>query len=109
MHFDYDDALLKKHQHLHLHIPIRDPMQVAISWARRDKDSDGLVAAYGSMFRHLDRDHTLHKIEDMTRLDGNDDWPDKVAPAWMIKQYQDIVQDVMDKHHQFFSQFYDTS
>lgn len=106
LHFDYDDGLLKKHKHLHLHVPIRNPMHVATSWARRGKNSDGMVAAYESMFNHLDRDHTLHKIEDMTRLDGNDDWPEKVAPVWKIKQYQDIVKEIVDKHQEFFDQFY---
>lgn len=108
LHFDYDDGLLKKHKHLHLHIPIRDPMQVATSWARRDKNPDAMVRAYESMFNHLDRPHTLHKIEDIPGLGGTDDWPDKVAPAWMIKQYQDIVRQVIAKHTEIFK-FYDIS
>jgi hypothetical protein len=70
LHFDFDDGLLKKHNELHLHIPLRHPMAVAASWARRDKNPDRMIAAYRSMFAHLYRPHTLYRMELLPLLDG---------------------------------------
>jgi hypothetical protein len=107
LHFDYDDVKLRVGKHLHLHIPVRDPMDVAASWARRKKKIDGLIRAYDSMFNHLGMAHTLHKIEDIEPLEGTNDHKDRVTPAWRLAEYQGIVREqVVDQHRQFFDRFY---
>lgn len=107
LHFGYDDALLKRHKDLHLHIPVRDPRSVAASWARRGKNIDRLVTAYTSMFAHFDREHTVYKMETLPMLDGVDDWDRELHGNTRVSSYVDRLQvDVIQPHLEFFTEYY---
>lgn len=107
LHFGYDDALLKKHKDLHLHIPLRHPHAVAASWARRGKNIDRLLAAYHSMFAHLTRPHTVHKMELLPTLAGGDDWDREVHGDSKVSGYVDKVhKEVVLIHAEFFNHYY---
>lgn len=106
LHFGYclDDPVLHKY---HLHIPIRNPMEVARTWGRQAKNIEGLLKAYESMFYHLNIEHTLYKMEDMPRLDGLNDAPELRKDTAQVHEYQRIIQEkVVDKHGEFFERFY---
>ena len=81
LHFGYDmDEPKIRSGKYHLHIPIRHPLEVTKSWARRDKKVAGLITAYTSMFEHIrTQQHTIYKMEDLPKLDGYTDYPDKEA------------------------------
>lgn len=107
LHFDFDEGLIRQHRP-HLHIPVRHPMSVAASWARRGKNVDKLVRAYLSMFAHLTRPHTLHKMEDITPLDGLDD-RDRMthdSMALIGEAQRQVQEQVVLDNYQFFLRFY---
>ena len=107
LHFGFDDARLKHHKDLHLHIPLRNPVRVAKSWAGRGKNIDGLLAAYASMFNHLDRPHTLHKMEDIPATTGTEDWDRTVEGNRLVAQYvAQVTERVIVPHHEFFARYY---
>lgn len=109
MHFGYDpDEPRIKSGKYHLHIPIRDPIDVTRSWARRNKNVDALVDAYLSMFDHMQtQEHTIHRMEVLPKLDGHDEYPDQAAPAWRMAQYQDtVMEDVIIPNQAFFEKYY---
>ena len=90
------------------HIPIRNPMAVARSWARRRKTGnviDDLVDSYDMMFRIIDRQpHELHKIEDILTVVGKEHrLPQNHA---QVRTYQkQIAERVVDQHPAFFRAF----
>lgn len=93
-----------------VHIPIRNPIDVAESWARRMKPIDKLVSIYGTMFHYLDHtkdNPTLHKMEDLPRLAGTDDWDRQEGNLAIVHEYKDTITDqVIKPHIDFFSGFY---
>lgn len=106
LHFDYDDGLLDTvASELHMHIPIRHPMDVAASWARRDKLVLDLIAAYDSMFDRLSDPHTIYRIEDLPVLEGGDDdtHTEHDGVDWFKLC---IAVRVVAPHHQFFADLY---
>lgn len=110
MHFDYylDEPLIGSGRY-HLHIPLRHPMDVAESWARRGKNIEKLVSSYQAMFRHLeDQQHTLHRMEDIPCLAGTEDSDRNEVPnTWNIDKYQGrILLEVVSPHLEFFKQHY---
>ena len=106
-HFGYHDYLLDRYKTVHLHIPVRYPLDVAYTWARQGKNLQRLLDAYASMFRHLDRSHTLHKIEDLPRLAGYSDNQHLTGNPTRIAEYKDtITQQVLEPHHRFFAGIY---
>jgi hypothetical protein len=109
MHFAYhlDEPKIKSGKY-HLHIPVRHPLQVAKSWARRDKNVTALIKAYDSMFSHMQtQEHTIHKMEDLPKLDGHNEYPGQEAPAWKLEQYEGIVLvNVVSRNMDFFEQYY---
>ena len=108
MHFGYDpDEPRIKSGKYHLHIPIRHPLEVTKSWARRDKNINRLVEAYESMFSHLDQAHTFHKMEDLPKLDGYTDHPGQETPQWRLDKYEGVILvNVVAPNLEFFQQFY---
>lgn len=107
MHFDHDEGLIKKHKP-QMHIPIRHPMDVAASWARRGKNLDKLLRAYASMFAHLHLDHTIHKVEDLPTLDGGEDRDREAQGDVKVREYQAAVMErVVKPHMDFFSGLYE--
>lgn len=107
LHFGHDDGRLKQNKDLHLHIPIRNPVSVATSWARRGKNIDGLLAAYHSMFSHLSRPHTAYKMEDLSITEGDDDWDREVHGNGKVAGYvESIMTEVVRPHAEFFSSYY---
>lgn len=107
LHFDFDEPLIKKHKP-HMHIPVRHPMDVAASWARRGKSLDKLLRAYASMFVHLHLDHTIHKVEDLPTLDGGEDRDRNADGTARVAEYQAaVMSQVVKPHMDFFSSLYD--
>ena len=109
LHFGFEpDRPAIRSGKYHLHIPVCHPMSVAQSWAGRGKNVSALLSAYAGMFEALSQDHTLHKMEDLPRLAGVDDWDRRVHPeAWRVAEYQhQVIQQVVMPHADFFSQFY---
>lgn len=89
-----------------VHIPIRHPMAVAASWARKDKPVDRLIGQYDSMFEYLGQESpVLHRVEDLPRLAGTDDPGDRDAERERIYR-QRVAEDVVQPHIEFFLQFY---
>lgn len=109
MHFGYfmDEPKIATGNY-HLHVPLRHPRDVASSWARRGKNLDRLVEAYRCMFTHLQQPHTVHKMEDIAVLSGDDDWDREVNGDGQVSVYVDrIMADVVQPHAEFFSQYYE--
>ena len=107
LHFGYDDVLLRIHKDIHLHIPVRNPIAVATSWAGRGKNLDRLLKAYDSMFRHLDRPHTLHRIEDIPAT-GTKDWDREIAGTSQVPHYiAQVTEHVIAPHQAWFRQYYE--
>lgn len=92
----------------HLHIPVRDPMDVAKSWAQRGKNIDGLIKAYNLMFKHMDSvSHSCHKMEDIPVLDGSDDHDrDRMRQSGIAAAQGRVLKEVVSKHQDFFDQYY---
>lgn len=93
-----------------VHIPIRHPLSVAESWARRGKSIDNLLGRYESMFAYLAKDEkpTLHKMEDLPRLAGTDDRDRKDGNLANVEEYKaKLTSNVIKPNLEFFSQFYD--
>ena len=94
------------------HIPIRHPLDVARSWACRNKTGDvaaAMVGHYTTMFRYLEEftDYELHKIEDLPRLKGMNEHAPGDHTA-RINRLQDVMREqVISPHRAFFEQFYD--
>ena len=106
LHFGYDDARLKQHKNLHLHIPLRNPVDVATAWGRRGKNLDRLLEAYASMFNHLDRPHTIHRMEDLPATAGTEDH-DKYTTTQVSFHVEQVTERVIVPHMQFFKQYYE--
>lgn len=92
-----------------VHIPIRNPMHVASSWAVRGKPLDNLIARYDSMFEFMSKyDYQLYRVEDIGRLAGTDDrkrqhnWRPK--PEQMYRRA--VLEQVVLPNIDFFRQFY---
>ena len=111
MHFGYgqDEPVIRSRQY-ELQIPLRHPMEVAKSWAQRDKDIKALLQAYESMFQHIANDvpHRVHKMEDIPRLAGTDDNDrETITGQWAIDEYQgQVLLRVVHPHLKFFEQYY---
>jgi len=109
MHFGYDpdEPKIRSGEYL-LHIPIRHPLEVAKSWARRDKKVAGLIEAYESMFEHMElREHKLYLMEGLPKLDGHLEYPDKEAAPWQIDKYEhQVLVNVISPHMEFFEHYY---
>ena len=107
-HFGANDDLLR-HYDPHAHIPIRNPLDVARSWAQRPKTGDALAAmlnAYRCMFAYLEtHEATFHRMEDLPRLKGTDEHP--YEESHNVKRFQDAVREhVIEPHRAFFAKFY---
>lgn len=90
-----------------VHIPIRHPMSVASSWARKEKPVERLIGQYRSMFEYLDREApTLHRMEDLPRLAGADD-PGERDPDREWIYWERVACEVVVPHYEFFRGFYD--
>lgn len=84
-------------------------MDVAASWASRGKNIEALIKAYESMFKHMHLPHTIHRMEDIPRLEGTDDHDRKVHGTGQVKAYQDrITSDIVLPHLEFFETYYAT-
>jgi len=111
-HFDYDEALLRKYRP-HAHIPIRHPLDVAESWAQRDKTGDvvaKMLRCYACMFTYLeDNDATFHRMEDLPRIKGT--IGEHVQARNMtsrVRRFQEAVTEiVIVPYRSFFAQFYE--
>lgn len=91
-----------------VHIPIRHPMSVAASWARKGKPVERLIGQYRSMFEYLEHNTpVLHRIESLPRLAGTDD-PGEPDLA-RAEQYQArIASEVIRPHLDFFLRYYES-
>lgn len=111
MHFGHgqDEPRIRSGQY-ELQIPLRHPLEVAASWARRGKNPIAMVQAYECMFRHLDAGvpHVIHKMEDLPRLAGIEDSDrNTVTGQWAISKQQDeLLLKVVHPHLEFFEQYY---
>ncbi len=109
-HFGYPEheKYLRYYKTVHLHIPVRNPLDVAKSWARQEKNIHRLLEAYESMFTNgLNREHTLHQVELLPRLAGANDSPEMTGNPVKIQDYQDIIlYYVVRPHESFFRRFY---
>jgi hypothetical protein len=104
-HFGNNEAKFTTHAEV-IHIPIRNPLDVAKSWALRNKGINNLLGAYEHMFDFISgHSPVLHKVELLPRLAGTED--NLSATPQAVDDYQRIVTDVVIKKHQeFFDQFY---
>lgn len=107
-HFGYHDQLLKQYYGTHLHVPVRHPLDVVHSWVRQSKNIERLVKSYESMFKALETtEHTLHKVEDIPRLAGTQDFPHLQADPTALRKAEDtILYRVVSPHMDWFTAFY---
>ena len=90
-----------------VHIPIRNPLSVAESWARRGKPLDSLIKRYDLMFRYLDRaSPNIHKVEDLPRLAGTDDNGKAEGNLAAVHEYQEAILKYAEDHSEFFGRYY---
>ena len=110
-HFGTNDNLLRAHK-IHAHIPIRNPLDVAASWASRGKTGNVMAAmlkAYDSMFKYMDRpgtDYTLYHIEMFDKLRGVDESQPEEYSLKVREFRKAIVDHVLADHMEFFKQWY---
>lgn len=107
---------LDTHQHFHhkripsdvadvVHVPVRHPLKVAESWARRGKAIHELIQRYAGMLEFIARaDPVLHRIEDLPRLAG---LADIKAGCDAVPAYQyRVMRLVVEPNRAFFDKFY---
>jgi hypothetical protein len=105
------DPLIARNPH-HAHIPIRHPLDVAASWARRHrtgKPFEDLIRRYGRMFAYMaDPEHefTLHRMEDLPRLRGMSEHVDENRDSKVKRYREEIKVEVIEPNREFFERFY---
>lgn len=109
-HFGFHDKELTAFRHpLRLHIPIRRPIDVAASWARRAKHIEGLLNAYQAMMAVITEppDHvtfTLYRMENLQVHLGDNDGgarhPNDSRP------YQAALAEALIPYRTFFEELY---
>lgn len=111
-HFGNCEELLRAHR-IHAHIPIRNPLDVARSWAQRKKTGDvlaNMLSRYAEMFAFLeagDIPYTLYRVEDLPRLAGTGEHEGALETSEKITEFQDAVRKhVIAPHRDFFLRFY---
>jgi hypothetical protein len=108
----HEDRLERRMRHghgLHLHIPVRDPLDVASAWLIRKKKLPGLLRCYASMFRCLERDDiamTLHTTSALPFHIGATDKERGRPPiaAYTRKWHDAIREAVLEPHQAFFEE-----
>lgn len=111
-HFGSHDELLARYPDLTVHVPIRNPLDVAASWAQRDKagDAEGrMLTHFRAMWRFLDAQehrHSLYRMEDLPRTKGTGEhvageWSEKIALFQAL-----ALEHVVRPHIQFYSTLY---
>lgn len=111
-HFGFCHHLLDKYPKVLAHIPIRNPMDVAKSWALRNKHGrqpeKQLVLCYHHMLEHFGEKPDqcrFYRMEDLPKLEGVGEHGD-VRNLSKVRAYQDRVrQDVVAGHPEFFARF----
>ena len=110
-HFGDHEHLVRRWHPL-LHIPIRHPMDVARSWAKRKKTGevcDDMCSRYQLMLKALsDYPHTtLHRIEDLPRTHGLNEHVDEDR-SLLVREYQQTLRErVVEPNMRFFANFYE--
>lgn len=105
------DPLIARNRHW-AHIPVRHPLDIAASWARRHRTGkvvEDLIRRYGRMFEYMDRDdvnYTLYRMEDLPKLMGvNEHVPEDRARR--VRRFQEEVKlHVIEPYRDFFSKYY---
>ena len=94
------------------HIPIRHPLDVAASWARRMREGkvlEDLINRYHLMFDYLldpERNYQLHRVEDLPRLQGKNEHA-QGERKHKVKRYQEEVKlQVIEPYRDFFECYY---
>lgn len=110
-HFGNVDQAVREHYAGHdslVNIPIRNPMDVARSWAIRRKGIDQLVSRYNAMFQYLAQHNpTIWQVESLPKLAGLDDKNREKGKPEDIPEYQDAVMSrVVLPHGEFFYERY---
>lgn len=113
-HFFQNDYDLTKPD-IFVHVPIREPMDVAQSWAQRDKTGNvigALLKSYKSMFKFFDRhpgDMCIrYRIEDLPVLAGKFD-PNQQEGKYVhnpVEFQAAVMKEVVTPHIEFFERFY---
>lgn len=93
------------------HIPLRHPKSVCASWCRRYVDGNPvakLIKAYNAMFKYLEtHEAKLYRVEDLPKLDGMDDWPERQDLQHLTEFYAAITEKVVEPHRAFFKKYYE--
>lgn len=112
LHFVEHTELLESRD-ITAEIPIRDPLAVAESWARRGKDIEDLLQCYERMFTYIhDRPWSIHlwHMEMKPRLAGVDDddvdREDTMVMLGRVYDYQaHVLRDVLLPNRGFYSPY----
>lgn len=91
-----------------VHIPVRHPMAVAASWARKDKPVERLIGQFRSMFAFLERHGArpvLYCMEQLPRLAGLDDPGERDLGRESLYRLR-IGQEVVEPHLDFYLGYY---
>lgn len=92
-----------------VHIPVRHPMSIAESWARRSKPIEKLLGQFESMWAYLERyEPNLYCVEALPRLGGlHDHDVVRDKPLAAIPEYQQIIrEEVVAPHSDFWAAYY---
>ena len=108
---DWYGNFIKKHKPF-AHIPIRDPHDVARSWASRLYTGDAIgnmVNCYNDMFKYLeDHDAKLYRMEDLPVLAGFTGEHEDGDHTVRISEFIEAVDDqVIAPHRGFFGKYYE--
>lgn len=100
-----------KARQVHAHIPVRDPLDVARSWARRNQTGqplEQLLEHYARMFAFItSRPHTLHHMESLAKLKGLNEWADVSRNRRRLQRYEMVIREfVVHPRRDFFAPFY---
>lgn len=105
-HFNEYEKVIKGN---HVHIPIRHPLSVAESWARRKRRShnpEHLIECYKNMFEFLASDHprTVYCMETLPRMEGLDEGGND---ATLVADFrQAITEQILEPNRHWFESFY---
>lgn len=85
-HFGSSPAFFARDDYI-AHIPIRDPMSVARSWAMRDKPLDEMLMRYQAMLDFIQERSNLimYKTENIGVVRGSGEY---VQGDWDVPKYQ---------------------
>lgn len=95
-----------------VHIPVRHPLDVARSWACRNKDGGltDLLGCYARMFKYIaqreEGTFQVHKVEDIPFREGGNEHMNGDHTARIFMFQSEVIDQVIKPNADWYRQFY---